>query len=246
MIATENISAIGPCPHNASACSTCILDNSDYFSSLSLPAKQALQSVLQCWTFERRDRLYQQGQPSEYLFILLSGEIKVTKSLPSGRQQIHKLVVVPGDLIACEDIYNENYSSSAEAINQGKVCFWRKSDLRTLAEHQPEITDTLMRSMSRNLNAYVQHIANLGQKTAVERLASYLLFLITTHAERNLCHQKLRESLTRDELADLLGVTQRTLIRSLRSMEEEKILSLTREGFVIHDRTALARLSEGA
>lgn len=245
MIMKEN-GTIGPCLSNISACSVCILDHSDYFSSLSISAKKALQAVLQCQILDRRDLLYQEGQPGEHLFILLSGEIKVIKSLPSGRQQIHKLIVVPGDLIACEDIYNESYSSSAMAINRVKVCFWRKGDLRALAESHPEITDTLMRAMSRNLNAYVQHIANLGQKSANERVASYLIFLITTHAERNLCHQNLRESLTRDELADLLGVTQRTLIRSLKHMEQENILSLTREGFVINNRDALAALSEGS
>jgi CRP-like cAMP-binding protein len=89
----------------------------------------------------------------------------------------------------------------------------------------------------------VQHIANLGQKSALERVASYLVFMITTHAERNLCHQRLRESLTRAELADLLGITQRTLIRSLKSLEQAGLLSLTRDGFVIHDRAALTALS---
>jgi CRP/FNR family transcriptional regulator len=243
LLTPASSTAIGACPHQATVCASCILDSSDYFATLSAAAKQALQAVLQRRVCERRTMLYQEGQLSEHLFILLSGEVKIYKSLPSGRQQIHKLIAIPGDLIGCEDIYHATYSSTAEAIGPVVVCHWRKSELQTLAESQPEITDTLMRSMARNLNAYVQHIANLGQKSALERVASYLVFMVTTHAARNLCHQRLRESLTRSELADLLGITQRTLIRSLKSLEQAGLLSLTRDGFVIHDHDALTALS---
>lgn len=244
MITTRHDECTFGCSNDAPAeGSACILENSDYFSTLGPEARKSLQEVLKRRVFERRGVLYREGQPSEHLFILVSGEVKLFKSLANGRQQIHKLMAVPGDLIGCEDIYRDTCSSTAEAISHSVVCCWRKAELRALAERQPEITETLMQSMARNLNAYVEHIANLGQKTAIQRVASYLLFLVTTHAERNLYHRELRESLTRSELADLLGVTQRTLIRSLKTMEREGILSLTRKGFVIHDREALTRLS---
>jgi CRP/FNR family transcriptional regulator len=102
-----------------------------------------------------------------------------------------------------------------------------------------------MRSMARNLNSYIRHIANLGQKNALERVASYLLFLHETHHERNLRSEELRESLTRTELADMIGVTQRTLIRSLKTLESEQAIVLTREGFLILDKKILEYLSAG-
>jgi CRP-like cAMP-binding protein len=204
-----------------------------------------LRGLLQRRAIERRTRLYHEGQPSEHLFILVAGEIKVLRSLSNGHQQIHKLVAVPGDLVGCEDLYLDHYSSTAEAISEVRVCCLRKHELHALAERHPAILDTLMRSMARNLNAYVRHVADLGQKSAIERVASYLVFLAATHTERNLCRHQLRESLTRAELADLLGVTPRTLIRSLKGLEQAGLLSLTREGFVIRDHVALADLGSG-
>ncbi|MDH5648767.1 MAG: helix-turn-helix domain-containing protein, partial [Gammaproteobacteria bacterium] len=88
-------------------------------------------------------------------------------------------------------------------------------------------------------------IANLGQKSAIERVASYLIFLNNTHQENNLDGDHLCESLTRVELADMLGVTQRTLIRCLKKMESDNIIGLTREGFVINDYSTLLHISEG-
>lgn len=103
----------------------------------------------------------------------------------------------------------------------------------------------MLRTMARNLNAYIRHVANLGQKSALERLASYLLFMQETHQARQLCHGVLTESLTRHEVADMLGITQRTLIRGLKKLEQGRVISLAREGFILLDLPALIRLSTG-
>lgn len=237
----------GPCPHKPvdERCMTCILDSSDYFCALSLEAKRALQEFLQFKFFDRRTLLYREGRRGENLFILLSGEVKIYKSLANGRQQIHKLANIPGDLIACEDLFLDKHSSTAEAISPASVCFLPKMQLQKIISRHPVIPDTLMRFMARDLNSYIRHIANLGQKNALERVASYLLFLHETHHERKLRSEMLRESLTRTELADMIGVTQRTLIRSLKSLETERVIALIKDGFLILDQKALENLSAG-
>ena len=92
---------VGPCQHKPASerCVTCVLDASDYFSGLGLDAKRALQQVLTYRSFERRETLYAEGAASHHLYILISGKVKVYKSLSNGRQQIHKLGLAPGDLL---------------------------------------------------------------------------------------------------------------------------------------------------
>jgi CRP/FNR family transcriptional regulator len=237
----------GPCDKpQGLRCSVCILDVSGYFRSLSIAAKRALQGAMQLVSYERHRWLYAEGDPSNCLYVLLSGEVKLYKSLSNGRQHIHKLVLIPGDLIACEDLFLDRHSSSAETLSDVVVCGIQKNRLQRIVTEHPEISDTLMRTMTRNLNAYIRHVANLGQKNALERLASYLLFLHETHEERHLRSELLMTSLTRGELADILGVTQRTLIRGLKKLQANKIISLARGGFVILDHPALVRLGEGS
>lgn len=237
----------GPCDKPSGLrCSVCILDVSDYFRGLSIAAKRAMQGAMQLASYERHRQLYAEGDPSNYLYVLLRGEVKLYKSLSDGRQQIHKLVLIPGDLIACEDLFLDRHRSSAETLSDVAVCGIQKHRLQRIVTEYPEISDTLMRTMARNLNAYIRHVANLGQKKALERLASYLLFLHETNEERHLRGELLMPSLTRGELADMLGITQRTLIRGLKKLEANRIVSLARSGFVILDRPALVRLSEGA
>ncbi|MCK4833579.1 MAG: winged helix-turn-helix domain-containing protein, partial [Gammaproteobacteria bacterium] len=109
-----------------------------------------------------------------------------------------------------------------------------------------EISDTLMQAMSRNLNSYIKHIANLGQKNALQRLASYLVYLNDTHQKRHLKNCHLEDLLSRVELADMLGVTQRTLIRSIKQLESAGHINISRQGFSIHNLPALEEISSGS
>lgn len=234
----------GPCQDKplSETCISCILDDSAYFKGLSLAAKLKLQKHLCYKSVTRRENLYSEGEPSERLYILLSGEVKIYKTLSDGRQQIHKLATVPGDLIACEDLFLEHHTGAAEAITDATICCISKHQLRVCMDQHQEIVDTLLRTFARNLNAYIRHVSNLGPKNAVERIASYLVFLHETHHARKLVNRVLRESLTRTELADMLGVTQRTLIRGLKQLEAQGCITLTRQGFMILDLTTLAQL----
>lgn len=226
-------------------CATCIMDTSYYFNELSIEAKRDLQPSLSLKQFNKKEMLYKEGDASSHLYILLSGEVKVYKTLPNGKQQIHKLVQIPGDLIACEDLYLQTHGSSAEALNGVSVCHLKCEDLQNSTERFREISDTMMQAMSRSLNAYIRHIANLGQKNALERLASYVVFLSETHHERHLKSSYLKDSLSRHELADMLGVTQRTLIRSIKQLESDNYISINKDGFCILDLQALENISSG-
>ena len=237
----------GPCQDKPAEirCVSCIMDTSYYFANLSIEAKRDLQPALNLGRFNKKETLYKEGETCRHLYILLSGEVKVYKTLANGKQQIHKLVQIPGDLIACEDLYLKNHGSSAEALNDVTVCHLKCDDLHNSAGRYKEISNALMQAMSRNLNSYIRHIANLGQKNALQRLASYLVYLNDTHQERHLKNCHLKDLLSRIELADMLGVTQRTLIRSIKQLESEGRISINREGFFILDFPALEKISSG-
>ena len=237
----------GPCQFRPveARCAFCIMDTSHLFSGLSIEAKRNLQQSLNLKQFNRGELLYNEGAASNYLYILLSGEVKIYKSLSNGKQQIHKLAQIPGDLIACEDLYLTNHGSSCEALNDVAVCYLKLNDLNNSIQCHKEISDALMQSMAYNLNAYIRHIANLGQKSALERLASYITYLSETHHDGELkaCH--LKNSLSRIELADMLGVTQRTLIRSIKQLEAKNYIDMKGNGIHILDRQSLEKIGSG-
>lgn len=238
---------IGPCQHRPEIdrCTTCIFDSSDFFAGLNIEPKEVVQQALELHRFRKHDLLYTEGAPSTNIYLLVSGEIKIYKTLPNGRQQILKLAMIPGDLLGCEDLFLERHNSSAEVIENAKIGCINKTFLRQTMLHHMQVYDVMMQAMARDLNAYIRHITNLGQKNAQEKVASYLLYLHHTHVARNQCTWKITESLTRADLADMLGITQRTLIRSLKSLENKSIISLSGRTFTILDLPALSHISMG-
>lgn len=238
----------GPCRDKPefSRCRSCILDDSSYFASLSVDAKLSLQPGMQLKNYPRLSVLYHEGDRDNFLYILISGEVKVYKSTADGRQQIHKIASIPGDLIACEDLYLNAASSTSEAISDVTVCMIRRDYLREVTTKHPEISDAMMQAMARNLNAYIRHIANLGSKSAESKVASYLIFQHETHKRREDHLNFLAGSLTRVEMADMLGMTQRTLIRSLKTLTQKNAISIIKEGFTILDLPRLINLAESA
>ena len=238
----------GPCRHKPieQRCVNCILDESDFFAPMSVEAKLILQKGLHHKNFARHELLYREGGSNPFLYILVSGEVKVYKATADGRQQIHKIVSIPGDLVGCEDMFLDVASSTAEAIGDVALCGLKREYLRKVAQQHPEISDVMMQAMSRNLNAYIRHIANLGTKTALQRVASYLVFQHETHSRRGTPLEFLPESLTRVEMAEMLGITQRTLIRSLKELESGKVVKLTKDGYIIGSMDKLVQLAEEA
>ncbi|MDQ1362893.1 MAG: family transcriptional regulator, anaerobic regulatory protein, partial [Pseudomonadota bacterium] len=130
----------GPCRHKPEnlRCASCILDDSGFFSGLSLDAKLDLQKCMQFATVGKRSCIYAEGNPSDHLYILVSGEVKVYKSLIDGRQQIHKIVSIPGDLLACEDMFLDSHNSTAVTLDETKVCYLKKSSLMELMNQHRE------------------------------------------------------------------------------------------------------------
>ena len=243
----DSISHIRTCKDkpNASLCAACILDHSDYFRDLPDAAKQYLQKGVQRKTFSRHEMLYNETERNDYLYIMVSGSVKVYKSTSNGRQQIHKLVAIPGDLVACEDMFQEAAGSSAEAIEDTVLCGIHRDYLQQASQRYAEISNALMHVMASKLNAYIRHVANLGSKTALQKVSSYLVFRLSSHSQRKVGQGMLSESLTRVELAEMMGITHRTLIRSLKELEADQVIKLVKDGYSILDLPGLMHRADG-
>jgi CRP/FNR family transcriptional regulator len=212
---------------------------------LPIAAKEYLQQGVQRKTFARHEKLYNETERNDYLYIMVSGGVKVYKNTSDGRQQIHKLVAVPGDLVACEDLFQEAAGSSAEAIEDTVLCGLHRDFLQEASQRQVEISNVLMRVMASKLNAYIRHVANLGSKTALQKVSSYLVFRLNSNSQRKVEKGLLSESLTRVELAEMLGITHRTLIRSLKELEADQVIKLVKDGYAILDLPGLMHRADG-
>lgn len=166
-------------------------------------------------------QLIQEGDPSDDVFTLTEGMLKLYKLMPDGRRQITGFML-PGDFIGLA--YGSSYVYSAEAVTNVVTCrFRREALLRKLEEH-PELERRLLSRASNELAAAQSQMLLLGRKSARERLASFILLL----AGR--CYvgegETMALPMSRGDIADFLGLTIETVSRVFTLMRKELLISL--------------------
>jgi CRP-like cAMP-binding protein len=185
--------------------------------------------------FSRNSEIYGEGEPADYLYKVVSGTVRTYKVLNDGRRQIGSFYL-PGDMFGLES--GAGHSLSAEAITDAKVLVIKRSAVAALAERDPDVAGQLWTMTSRELQRVQDHILLLI-RSAQERVASFLLEM----ADRTASSNEIQLPMSRQDIADYLGLTIETVSRTLTQLEESAMIALpTSRHVVIRNRPALLRL----
>jgi CRP/FNR family transcriptional regulator, nitrogen fixation regulation protein len=187
-------------------------------------------------SFARNAEIYGEGEPADYLYKVISGTVRTYKILSDGRRQIGAFYM-PGDVFGLE--ISDEHTFSAEAISDAKVLVIKRSTLMALAERDNEVARQLWALTGRELSRVQDHILLLI-KTAQERVAGFLLEM----AERASNNGALELPMSRQDIADYLGLTIETVSRTLTTLENAAAIELpSSRRIVLCNRSALSRLN---
>ena len=187
-------------------------------------------------SYARNAEIYGENEPTEYLYKLVSGTVRTSKILNDGRRQIGEFYL-PGDLFGHE--VGSEHSFSAEAITDVKVIVIKRSAVEALAARDNDVARQLWAMTGRELQRMQEHILLLI-KSAQERVAGFLLEM----AERIKSTNEVELPMSRQDIADYLGLTIETVSRTLTILENSAAISLpTSRRIVLRNRAALRRLN---
>jgi CRP/FNR family transcriptional regulator, nitrogen fixation regulation protein len=187
-------------------------------------------------SFARNAEIYGEGEPADYLYKLISGTVRTYKVLSDGRRQIGAFYM-PGDVFGLET--SDEHTFSAEAIADAKVLVIKRSALVALAQHDGEVARQLWALTGRELSRVQDHILLLI-KTAQERVAGFLLEM----ADRVSNGNSVELPMSRQDIADYLGLTIETVSRTLTTLENAATIELpSSRRIVLRNRSALNRLN---
>jgi len=161
--------------------------------------------------FNRNVEVYGEGEPADYIYKVISGTVRTYKVLNDGRRQIGAFYL-PGDMFGLES--GAAHAFSAEAITSAKVMMIRRSTVAALAARDNSVAQQLLAMTGREL-ARVQDHLTLLIKTAQERVAGFLLEM----AERAQKSTEVELPMSRQDIADYLGLTIETVSRTLTQLE---------------------------
>ena len=187
-------------------------------------------------SFARNAEIYGEGEPSDYLYKVVSGAVRTSKVLSDGRRQIGAFYF-PGDTFGLET--GDEHAFSAEAISDCKVLVIKRSAVVGLAARDNEVARQLWDLTSRELRRVQDHILLLI-KTAEERVVSFLLEMAARRPGVN----AVELPMSRQDIADYLGLTIETVSRTLTNLENAAAIELpSSRRIVLRNRSALSRLN---
>ena len=187
--------------------------------------------------FTKDEEIFAEGDRTAFVYKVVSGAVRTCKLLNDGRRQIASFHL-PGDFFGIET--GEEHRFTAEALGNTTVIKYRRGSLDTLPTSGEALSRQIIAAMMRALERAQAHMLLLGRKSAVEKIAAFLLDL----AERETDHGHIDLPMSRTDIADYLGLTIETVSRTLTQLERQGIIAMPaqRRSIVLRNTAALQHL----
>jgi CRP/FNR family nitrogen fixation transcriptional regulator len=186
--------------------------------------------------YARQVEIFGENESSEYFYKVISGSVRAYKVLDDGRRQVCAFYM-PGDFFGWET--NGKYSVSVDTISDTKVLVIKRKLALSLAEDDARVARSLWSMTGTELERTRAHVLLLV-KTSRERVAAFLLEM----SERSNSPDQFDLPMSRQDIADYLGLTIETVSRALTEMENAFAIALpASRRIVLRNREALIRLS---
>ena len=195
---------------------------------------QSMQLMGAVMTYPRNTEIFGENEPAEYLYKVVSGSVRTYKILNDGRRQVSGFYL-PGDIFGLE--FADEHTLSAEAVSDAKVLVVKRSALDALAGRDASVARQLFALTGHELHR-VQDRILLLIKNARERVSTFLLEMAERASENN----TIELPMSRQDIADYLGLTIETVSRTLTSLETTSTIEVSASSrrIVLRNRAALA------
>lgn len=179
--------------------------------------------------FEPGENIITEGEPTTYFYDLLSGTVALARNGRDGRRQIMAFMGARQFLGAAS---TPNYPNLATALTKVEAIQYPRIALTKALLSTPKFSSNLITVLTRILESSHDHVYTIGQRSAVERLASFLLYLRANQASFSPGGPRdpstdIDLPMTRLDIADFLGLTIETVSRAFSSLKEKGLITFT-------------------
>jgi CRP/FNR family nitrogen fixation transcriptional regulator len=188
------------------------------------------------FTYRKDEEVYGEDEPAEYVYQVIRGAVRSYKLLSDGRRQIGAFHL-PGDVFGLES--GETHRLATEAILDTTLRLVKRRSLEQAAQSDVRVARDLWSITSGELLHAENHMLLLGRKTAMERVATFLLEMDRRLAKTGM----IALPMCRRDIGDYLGLTLETVSRSLSELQNKGVLGLSgARQIVLRNRERLALL----
>lgn len=186
--------------------------------------------------FKKKAELFTEGDSPANIFFVKSGNVKTFKSHPDGKELITNLYKA-GDFFGFEPLLeNKAYQDTAVALEDTEAILIPKSDFLILLNSQADVSASFISLLCRKVSEKESQLVNLAYNSVRQRTAEALLKV------SELSEGKERISISREDLAKIVGTASESVIRVLSDFKDESLIEIESGKIKVLNRAKLEKV----
>ena len=222
-------------------CESCHVRMQSVCSALQLKELSESELLSRPLCYAPRSALLREGETTNMVFTITGGMVRLSRTLPDGLRQIIGFAI-PGDFLGHD--LGENVAFSAEAINNVNACRFPRQAFQDFVNAKPHVLKRLHELTAHELSHAQDHMVVLGRKNADGKVAAFLINLRDRLARLDHVVVNIPFAMTRQDIADYLGLTIETVSRTLSKFARQKLIVITPDGVRLLNEEKVRMLGE--
>jgi CRP/FNR family transcriptional regulator len=211
---------------------TAFLKSIPYFSVMNSAELETIKQSFSEKTLQRGEVILREGEPSDILYFVVAGAVKIFKTSSQGKEQILS-IARPGEALNDIPVFDGGANpTNAQTLGPVTLYSINKDKLQSIMQQYPKVALNATRVLAQRMRQLVSLVEDLSFRHVLGRVTKILL----SHAGDS---DGTKEHLTQQEMAAMAGTAREVVARSLKALEEQGHIRLERHRIVITDRKSL-------
>jgi len=213
------------------------------FNALSAEDTKEISHYLVPETFAKKEFIFAEGDPSDWLFIVKKGKVKITKLSNEGKELILELVP-PNEIFGgIAVVRGFPYPANAVAMEDSEILKMSRKNLLSIMDRFPNLMYCMAMNIGDRIKDTHETLKNIALEKVESRIASLLIKLSDKAGEKVSEGVAINMKLTKQDIAEMVGTTVETSIRTMSKLTKAGLVAVKSGKIIIKDLAKLKSLT---
>lgn len=212
------------------------------FSTLTASELKEIEPYLSSVHYKKKEIIFSEGDPSEWLYIVAEGKAKITKLSQDGKEIILEIIAAMDFFGGLAVLRGFPYPANAVAMEEARVLKLSRSNLLRIFDRFPNLMFSMVMQVGERMKESHETLKNIALERVEARIASTLLKLSDKIGKKVEQGVAIDMKLTKQDIAEMVGTTVETSIRTMSKLKKLGILADSEGKIIISDVAKLKAL----
>lgn len=218
------------------------LENFNFFEMMKKSEMMELDAMTSMQEVKKSQPIYFAEDPSQSIFFLKKGRVKLSRISPDGKEFIVALIN-PGEVFGEMSILDVGERTDfATTMEESLICAISKDDFKAFVEKNPKLNLEITKLIGFRMRKYSERIEELVFKDAEQRVISFIYNLANEQGKRIGDEIFLKPFLTHENIAQLTACSRQTVNSILTDLRDKGLIDFDRKKLIIHNENELKKL----